>query len=192
MKTIQVAKNKYVDEGHLCEVMTGGATTLKTRFAIAYTDTCLKVRIISETGGQTITPYSGVNVPVWHGDTVEFFVSPYGDENWYFELNVAPNGACFYARIFNPNNREAFFHAEDESGVTAEISMEKDIWTTELTVPFSYVLKEGDEKKVKELPWRFNVYRIDSAREEYAAFSPTGGQKANFHIPTEFAKMQLV
>lgn len=192
MKTIQVAKNKYVEEGTLCEVMTGGDTTLKTRFAVQYTDTSLKVRIISETGGKTITPFSGKNMPIWYGDTVEFFVSPYGDENWYFELNVAPNGAYFNARIFNPNNKEAFSHADDESGVTSTVHIEKDIWTTELNVPFSYILKEGDEKRIQQLPWRFNVYRIDIAREEYAAFSPTGGEKACFHVPTKFAKMQLV
>ena len=192
MKTIQAAKNKYVEERNLCEVMTGGETRLKTCFAMQYTDTGLKLRVISETGGNPITPFSGVNVPVWYGDALEFFVSPYGDENWYFELNVAPNGACFNARIFNPNNKEAFSHADEESGVTSEIRIENDIWTTELNVPFSYILKEGDEKRIKQLPWRFNVYRIDIARGEYAAFSPTGGEKANFHVPSKFAQMQLL
>ena len=192
MKTIQVAKNEYVEEGALSEVLKGGETTLKTRFAIAYTDTGLKVRTITQTGGKTFAPFSGAGMPIWLGDVVEFFVSPYGDEKWYFELNVAPNGATFFARIFNPNNRESFSHPDIDCTAKADLHIENDVWTTELFVPYSYILKEGDENRIKELPWRFNVYRIDIAREEYAAFSPTGGEKANFHIPSKFAKMQLV
>lgn len=192
MKIIQVAKNEYIEEGALCETVRGGKTTLKTRFSIAYTDTGLKVRVISETGGETVAPFSGASMPVWFGDTVEFFVSPYGDEKWYFELNVAPNGAYFYARIFNPNGMESFSHPDADCGAVSTVQIENGVWTTELYVPFSYILKEGDEKRIRELPWRFNVYRIDIAREEYAAFSPTGGEQANFHIPAKFAKMQLV
>ena len=192
MKILQVAKNQYVDEGLFCDAVSGGETTLKTRLSIAYTDTGLKVRFVSETGGKTVTPFEGENVPVWFGDAVEFFLSPYGDEQWYFEMNVAPNGAFFNARIFNPDDKTAFSHAELFSNVTSTVKIEKGIWTTELNVPFSFVLKKGDEKRIEELPWRFNAYRIDIAREEYAAFSPTGGGEANFHVPSKFAKMQLI
>ena len=189
MKKVEVF-SEFKEEFFLSDTLTGAQPTLWAKFALAYTKDSVKIRIKTQVGEKMVVPYAGDNVQVWRGDAVEFFVSPYGDKEKYFELDIAPNGACFHAKVINPDNCTAYTHLLDVAPIKTTVSVENGVWTTEMQVPFSMLLKEGDADKAHTLPWLFNVYRIDAAHDEYQAFSPTGGVKANFHVPSQFAKME--
>ena len=191
MEKVKVYR-EYGEAFYLREVQTGGKTEIATKFSLAYDGSYLKIKITSEQGEGFDCPYSGENDPIWRGDAVEFFVSPYGDLFRYFELDVAPNGGTFFADIINPDGYSGYSHMIDEHDIQKSIKVENGLWETEMKVPFALLLKEGDEKKVHTLPWLFNVYRIYAAKEEYAAFSPTGGDEENFHVPSAFVAMELV
>jgi hypothetical protein len=63
-------------------------------------------------------------------------------------------------------------------------------WTVELAIPFADLgltraPAPGDV-------WRMNLYRFDpSAENRYAAWSPTLGERADFHKPDRFGYLEF-
>ena len=193
MKTLIAKRNVFGEKYELGELRYGDAATLKTYVSLAYTDTGIRVKIEAE-GDEFYTPYKGdyKNESVWNADAVEIFLAPYASKEWYYEVDFAPSGAWFTGHIFNPDGRRAYNHGEDgpKDGVVWDIKVEDGWWTTEVEIPFDFMIKnEEDLKKATKLPWLINVYRIDIKNDEYLSVSPTNDEEINFHIPSGFAQL---
>lgn len=191
MKTVIVKKNEYGEKYPLKEVLQGKDTTLQTNFSACYTKESIKVRFEAETGKSLRVAYHGEHVPVWCADCMEFFLSPYADERWYYEFDLAPDGSYFYAHIHNPDDFTGYSHAIDAEGLIATTKVTEKLWVMEMEIPFSLMVKKEDLERVQELPWRFNAYRIDDGNQEFQSVCPTGRQKINFHVPSAFGKLQF-
>lgn len=191
MRVLRITKERFQEKYSLGEVLQGGAPTLKTVVSACYTEDKVCFRIECETDKPLVANYEGEYVPVWNGDVVEVFVSPYADEHWYYELDVAPNGSNFYARIYNPNDLEGYARGIEASSLVARTHVEKGVWIVEMEIPFALLVKEEDVSRAKELPWRGNVYRYDCGNDEYLSLVPTKKELISFHVPSAFAKWEF-
>lgn len=130
--------------------------------------------------------YEDDNEPIYNGDVVEVFVCVGEDKSRYFEVEVAPNGAVFFAKIVN-----------DGEGISAEM-LEKNFvssaratengYDAEIFLPNEAIgLKEGDSVF-------FNAYRIETdggEPEKYLlALNPT--LCGSFHKPSFFVALEEV
>lgn len=178
-------KNIY----ELKEVVNGTPTVNKTTLCVQYTDEELIVTFCGAYDGAPYMPYSGDMELVWKGETVEAFLSPYGSEIEYMELDIAPNGASFFAKIYNPDGVVAYNRMFDETPIKVETTQKESGFEATMRIPISFLVKEGDVKSFKDLPWKGNFFRLDSHNEEYCALSPTG--ILNFHITKAFVSIRF-
>lgn len=116
------------------------------------------------------------NDALYRGDTVEVFLD-LGDKDFYYEFEVAPNGAVFVAKKFS-NHLEfidkSFFHAESKiDGNDYEVLMEIDLSNF---APYKTI--------------RHNVFRIETKgiKSDYilAALEPTLCK--SFHVRSKFVE----
>lgn len=172
-------------------VLQGETPTLGTNFFLLYTKEGIQVRVEAEINEKIRSACEGAFVPVWQGDAVEIFLSPYGKEDWYYEFDFAPNGSFFHAHIYNPDKWTAYNRTlDDQCGVTGDIQIKEGIWTTEMFIPFSAMgLKDKTLEEIKALSWRFNVYRIIDSEQEFCSFAPTYAEEINFHVSSAFADL---
>lgn len=193
MKTLVAKKGEFGEKYLLGEARYGGAATLKTYASLCYTEKGIRVKIEAQ-GDEFFTPYHGEykNETVWNADAVEIFLSPYGSEEWYYEVDFAPTGAWFTGHIFNPDGHRGYSHGEDgpKDGVVWKIEVENGWWTTEVEIPFTFMIKnEEDIKRATNLPWRVNIYRIDHKNDEYLSACPTNDEEINFHVTKGFGRL---
>ena len=176
------AREKEYELVELCE---GKSTKFRTKFSVSYTDEKVRFHFVSSYTGALNCPYSGENDPVWRGDTVEVFISPYGKWEEYFEFDVAPNLYYYYCHILNPDGKTAYNHALSDE-LFAESIVKDGIWEAVIEVPFSLILK-GKEGGFKDIPWKINAFRYDAINDEYCALAPTGA--FNFHVSKKFLEL---
>ena len=193
MKTLIAKKGEFGEKYLLRELRYGGEATLKTYASLCYTEKGIRVKIEAQ-GDEFFTPYKGdyMNETVWNADAVEIFLSPYGSEEWYYEVDFAPTGAWFAGHIFNPNGRRSYNHGEDgaKAGIVWDIKVKNGWWTTEVEIPFTFMIKnEEDIARATQLPWRVNIYRIDHKNDEYLSVCPTGDEEINFHVTKGFGRL---
>ena len=123
--------------------------------------------------------YSGYNEPIYRGDVCEVFLCTGGDIREYYEIEVAPNGAVFFAKIFNDNGIKTTF-LEQSFLSKAEIT---DIgYNVEIIIPCDAIgVKDG-------VPIMFNAFRIETdggyENRHLLALSPT--MVPRFHVPEKF------
>jgi len=116
------------------------------------------------------------NNALYRGDAVEVFLD-LGDIDFYYEFEVAPNGAVFVAKKFSDHLEfidKSFFRAESKiDGNDYEVNMEIDL---------------SDFAPYKTI--RHNVYRIETKgiKSDYilAALEPTLCN--SFHVRSKFIK----
>jgi len=116
------------------------------------------------------------NDALYRGDTVEVFLD-LGDKDFYYEFEVAPNGAVFVAKKYSDHLEfidKSFFHAESKiDGNDYEVDMEIDLSTF---APYRTI--------------KHNVFRIETKgiKSNYilAALEPTLCN--SFHIRCKFIK----
>ena len=183
-----LGEKKYIYE--LKEVASGAPTVNKTTLCVQYTDEELLITFCGAYNGVPNIPYSGLQELVWKGETVEAFVSPYGSGREYLELDIAPNGSTFFAKIYNPDECIAFNRLFVETPIKVETMQKESGFEATMRIPISFLVKEEDAKSFKSLPWRGNFFRYDSYNDEYCALSPTG--VLNFHIPKAFVTFKFV
>ena len=186
-----IIKTAYEKGYNLGLVLQGETPKLATKFYMSYSKEGIQVRVECEIGTKLHTPFEGDGVPVWRGDTVEIFLSPNGQEDWYYEFDFAPNGATFHGHIYNPDGWTAYNHGlAPNCGVKGDIKIENGVWTTEMFIPFSAMQLQGKTlEEIKALPWRFNLYRISDETQEFCSFVPTRAKAINFHVPSAFASL---
>lgn len=129
-------------------------------------------------------PFSKDNEKLYEADVVEIFISPDGNPEKYYELEVSPSGLRFLALIYNENGNcvthttmiEPFFD------VTTELTAKG--YDVRIFVKTRYL--DGFDIAAA----RFNAYSIDydagGALKTYKSLNPTKAE--NFHLPEFFVK----
>lgn len=127
--------------------------------------------------------YDKDNEPIYKGDVVELFICVGGDRRKYFEIEVAPNGAVFFAAIRNENG----LHAKmlDTKSLAAKVTLREGGYRVEIKVPFAALGANGFGETV------FNAYRIETEggvpEKNLLALSPT--LCGSFHMPQFFVPL---
>ena len=123
--------------------------------------------------------YSGYNEPIYKGDVCEVFICTSGDLRDYFEIEVAPNGTVFFAKIFNENSLKTTFL---EQSFTAKVDVTDVGYNVEIIIPCDAIGVKEDT------PIRFNAFRIETEggvpNKNLLALSPT--LAPFFHVPEKF------
>ena len=127
--------------------------------------------------------YSEDNDPIYEGDVCEVFLSTGGKINEYYEIEVAPNGATFFAKIVNENGLKTSFL---QKNFTSNVTITEDGYDVEIIIPC-------DAIAIGKHPVYFNAYRIETdgpSSEQYLmALNPTLCEF--FHKPESFIKFDL-
>jgi hypothetical protein len=157
----------------------GKEIALKTDFVLLKSERFLylKIEVEDVNPGSTMTEY---NQPLYEEEVVEFFLSPDGGLDRYFEFEINHKNAVFVAWIDHKNGNKISFI--DKNPAKTVITTTKKGWTALARLPLSLF---GDIKN-----GTFNVYRIKRTSSNamiLSAFSPTN--RENFHMPECFAKL---
>ena len=122
--------------------------------------------------------YSEHNEPIYRGDVVEVFICTGKDISEYYELEVAPNGATFFAKVKNKNGLHLTFL---DKTFTSKVEITEKGYDVEIIIPFKSI-------EVGEEPIRFNAYRIETEggheNLHLLALNPT--MQPLFHVPEKF------
>ncbi len=124
------------------------------------------------------------NGELFNGDVAEVFIRTGNDENEYYEIEVAPNGRKFFAKI-KRNGTDLDFAFLNTENITAEVSPYKSGYKAIIRIPFDSVdYKKGGEAY-------FNAFRIETEggipEKNLLALYPTTTGK--FHDPSVFHKL---
>ncbi len=130
---------------------------------------------------------------LWNRDVVEVFVNPQPERvNHYYEFEVAPNNQWIDLEIMlEKQSYDAKWESHFEHAT--RVDPKKHTWTCEMRIPVSpmnvAVMPPNEE-------WRINFYRADGPGDDtvrrFLAWSPTLGEKADFHVPTRFGIIRFV
>jgi alpha-galactosidase len=121
---------------------------------------------------------------LWERDVAEAFLQPDTSEaRVYKELEVSPNGFWIDLNIADGEKEEM------RSGLRRRVVQDAGArtWTAELAVPMKSLAPTFDPKQT----WRANFFRVEGKTEPrfYSAWSPTGTQRPNFHVPEAFGHL---
>ena len=123
------------------------------------------------------------NAPLYRGDVCEVFISVNGDRNEYFEIEVAPNGASFYALIKNRNGMLDVSFLE--KNFTTFVTVTDKGYDVEIIISFRAL-------GVTDCPIYFNAFRIETEggieNANLLALNPT--KVGNFHCPEFFIRLK--
>ena len=145
--------------------------------------------------------FEGRNQPIYTEEAVEAFLAPGPGVGRYFELETSPRGAFFEARIESPEHHRRSMVVDTgwvcagwERAVRVRGTLDRrdDIdhgWSVEWAIPFASLgvapPRTGD-------CWRANFTRIDQALGgQYSAWSPTGADPPDFHLPLRFGVLEF-
>ncbi len=127
---------------------------------------------------------------LWNRDVCEIFIAPDKNEkNNYFEFEIAPNGEWIDLEIYQ-NSGERITNFEYDSKMSSAAQIEKDKILMAIKVDwkaFGRKPKDGDV-------WCGNIFRCvgAGATRGYLAWSPTGTEMPNFHVPEQFGEFEFV
>ncbi|MBM3493985.1 MAG: hypothetical protein FJX72_06660 [Armatimonadetes bacterium] len=146
---------------------------------------------------------------LFNEEVVEVFLAPSGDVRRYFEFEVSPHNVVFDAALHSPDRDRrtmttdvAWDCADLQTRVVSDGPIHRVAprgraeagpegrWTVDMAIPFRSLGLAGAPDPGAE--WRMNLYRIDrGARSEYASWSPTMKQPADFHVPDRFGTLRF-
>lgn len=133
------------------------------------------------------------DAPLWEEDVVEVFLAPGpSDPARYAELELSPAGTLFDALVENPDGRRDTMRV-DAAWDLAELGARvrrpaPGAWRAELSIPLAPLAVIGPVGSA----WRANFFRIDrpeGGEPEFAAWSPTLVDPADFHKPAAFGRL---
>ncbi len=128
--------------------------------------------------------YDKDNEPIYKGDVVELFICTSGDRRKYYEIEVAPNGTTFFAKILNENG----LHAEmlDRAFDSKVIKIDGG-YRVEIRIPDKAICLNLHGETV------FNAYRIETEggtpEKNLLALNPT--LCGSFHMPQFFIPLDV-
>ncbi len=146
---------------------------------------------------KTLNVYEGENPAkerweLWNRDVVEVFANPTPERvNHYYEFEVAPNNQWIDLEI--DLDKKPFNDAGWDSHFEHATRLENRLWTCEMRIPVQVMNVELMRPNTE---WRINFYRADGpgddSQRRFLCWSPTLGEKANFHVPTRFGIIRFV
>lgn len=167
----------------------GRAPDLSTAVRLGVREGTLLVRFDGRDRGVVAT-LKQRDDPLWKEDVFEVFLSPRDPPLVYYEFEVNPLGALFDARIESPEGKRETMRADVSwncPGFSAKVRCRHDRWSALLKIPLAPMAPGG------ALQWRANFYRIDRGeKDEYTAWSPTGADPPDFHIPARFGYLTIL
>lgn len=145
--------------------------------------------------------YTGRNEPIYEEEVVEAFLAPGPDPRRYVELEANPLGAWFEARVASPDGRRDTMRVDRDwvcAGWQRAVRVAGDLarrdgrhvgWRVEWAIPFASLDAAPPGPGAR---WRANFTRIDRAGGgQYAAWSPTLAEPADFHVPDRFGVLEF-
>ena len=166
----------------LKENFSGGETPFKTVLEYSKTQselifnfTCFNSKLFSA--------FSEYNAPIYKGDVCEVFLCVGEDLSEYYEIEVAPNGTVFFAKIKNDGKLNVTFlpNLLKTSAKVTDVG-----YNVEIVVPFGAI-------GVSSHPIRFNAFRIETEGgipdKNLLSLSPT--LCGNFHKPEKFILLEV-
>ncbi len=173
---------------HLSDSRDGSAPRLSTAVRLGVRNGDLLVRFDGRDRGVVAT-LTERDDPLWKEDVFEVFLSPHDPPTAYYEFEVNPLGALFDARIESPEGQRETMRVDVSwncPGLSARVRRREERWSALLTIPLAPM---GGESATA---WRANFYRIDRGEpDEYSAWSPTGADPPDFHVPARFGFLHL-
>ena len=128
-----------------------------------------------------ISPFQEDNEDIWQGDAVEVFLSPDGNPERYFELEVSPFGVRFWGEVTFAGGEKALKKLPPP--FEAEASRTKEGYSVQIKLPLA-AMRGYDRAAVM-----LNAFRLDKKaddRQDLYALNPTGC--TTFHKPEYFLK----
>lgn len=123
--------------------------------------------------------YDKDNEAIYRGDVVELFICTSGDRRKYYEIEVAPNGTIFFAKILNENG----LHTEYlDRAFDSKVVLTDGGYRVEIRIPDKAICLNQNGETV------FNAYRIETEGgtpdKNLLALNPT--LCGSFHMPQFF------
>ena len=119
------------------------------------------------------------NAELFRGDVCEVFISTGGKIDEYYEIEVAPSGAVFFAKVKHSDNGNELKMLE--KNFKTEVKVDGNNYSVEIEIPFESVDYKGGVVY-------FNAYRIETeggiADKNLIALFPT--LCGTFHTPSKF------
>lgn len=128
-----------------------------------------------------ISPFQEDNEDIWQGDAVEVFLSPDGNPEHYFELEVSPFGVRFWGEVMFAEGEKRLKKLPPPFG--AEATRTKDGYAVQIKLPL--VAMQGYDRNAVML----NAFRLDKKADggqDLYALNPTRCE--TFHKPEYFLK----
>ena len=128
-----------------------------------------------------ISPFQEDNEDIWQGDAVEVFLSPDGNLEHYFELEVSPFGVRFWGEVTFGGGEKTLKKLPPP--FEAEASRTKEGYAVQIKLPLAAM--QGYDRAAVVL----NAFRLDKkadGRQELYALNPTRCE--TFHKPEYFLK----
>lgn len=158
---------------------------------LCYDEKFLYIRLEAEEE-HILARYTGENDPVSDDSCLEFFFSPEEEGNRYFNVEINPNGACYFGygclrhercRLLCKNIRELFSVRafSTEKGWGAELALP--VWYLEIYFP-GFALFPG-----KKLRGNFQKCAKESLTPHYITWNKIETEKPDFHQPAFFGHL---
>ena len=158
--------------------VTGEKTPFKTVFEYSLLGNSLHFKFSCE-NSKLFSAYSEHNEPIYRGDVCEVFLCTGESLSEYYEIEVAPNGATFFAKI--KNNDGVIVASFLEKNFESSVTLTEKGYEVDIVVPF-------DAISAGKHPIRFNAYRIETEggheNKNLLALNPT--MRPFFHVPESF------
>lgn len=164
---------------NLCDNLTGEETLFPTTVSYTHEGESLCFSFDCR-NSKRFSAYLSDNDPLYKGDVAEVFICTGDDTTRYFEIEVAPNGAVFFASVYNDGKSTSLEFLERT--FTAEVFPTDRGYRVNLQIPDA-LLGVTDVKKI-----RFNAFRIETEggtpEKNLLALNPT--LCGTFHKPEFF------
>ena len=132
---------------------------------------------------ECFSAYSDDNEPIYLGDVAELFLGVGENPQKYFEIEVAPNGAVFFAEITNDGDEKKVKFLPTDT-ITAETERTESGYKVSVFVP------ERIFGNLKGRKIYFNAFRIETeggeTEKNLIALNPTLND--TFHVPDKFIR----
>ncbi|MBR2384092.1 MAG: carbohydrate-binding family 9-like protein [Clostridia bacterium] len=167
---------------YLKDNITGEQTPFTTILNYSRVGNELHFNFVCE-NSKLFSAYSGYNEPIYRGDVCEVFLCTGGNLKEYYEIEVAPNGAVFFAKIFNEGDLHVTFL---DQTITARVEITDIGYNVEIVIPCDAIGVKQDT------PILFNAFRIETEGGEenrnLLALNPT--LVPRFHVPEKFIELE--
>ena len=131
-----------------------------------------------------ISPFQEDNEDIWQGDAVEVFLSPDGNPEHYFELEVSPFGVRFWGEVTFAEGKKRLKKLPPP--FRADAARTKEGYAVQIKLPLAAM--QGYDRTAVML----NAFRLDKkadGRQELYALNPT--ECTTFHKPEYFLKIWM-